>query len=498
MKSLPQSIASPKRTISQAIHPYANYHPNSKSNGHLNQEQEKIGRNDGTNNVTIYSSAFAGRHHVVGCTSNGVISVWNIRQSFIDLGNTWKEEGRCIDDDDGLGGGDERSRKRYFDQCHQFGDNDNTSRRRQDEPILCVLVDPPPSTRNTRHIPNSRVLYDVQFLPNTYSSHSLLVVSGDPGVVIYKWSDFERAIRQIEDTSHNSEEDRPRSPPIVDIRPLTRFLPHPSPAETIEINSTAYDGFQNLLYGAAGDGFGCYQWDLESETLLGTFGGYGVGRIEANRGHGDYLHVVKTVAEGSSGGVMTGAEDGTMGFWNGKERKLIQMVKIQSTMDKNKRFVTGQSSNRTFMSNTSTIWNNGSNLWISSMDTNGNWLAVSGGAENVNNGIAGRSSAVPSTSGFMTIWHLPTRSFTSGCVTRESINTVACNPSLDLFVTGGNEGRISYWEATKTTRVGRSWCTPSATYDISVLPESGIMVAGGSGGLLDCFVDQIKVSQLRF
>lgn len=352
------------------------------------------------------------------------------------------------------------------------------------------------------------------------------MVSGDPGVVIYKWSDFERAIRQIEDTSHNSEEDRPRSPPIVDIRPLTRFLPHPSPAETIEINSTAYDGFQNLLYGAAGDGFGCYQWDLGSETLLGTFGGYGGGRIEANRGHGDYLHVVKTVAEGSSGGVMTGAEDGTMvsllvfvsrilniahavynkvsnpltnqGFWNGKERKLIQMVKIQSTMDKNKRFVTGQSSNRTFMSNASTIWNNGSNLWISSMDTNGNWLAVSGGAENGNNGIAGRSSALPATSGFMTIWHLPTRSFTSGCVTRESINTVAYNPSLDLFVTGGNEGRISYWEATKTTRVGRSWCTPSATYDISVSPESGIMVAGGSGGLLDCFVDKIKVSQLRF
>lgn len=55
------------------------------------------------------------------------------------------------------------------------------------------------------------------------------------------------------------------------------------------------------MYAASGDGFGCYQWDLETEQLLGTFG-RGKGH------HSDYLHVVKVV----DGGVITGGEDGKM------------------------------------------------------------------------------------------------------------------------------------------------------------------------------------------
>jgi hypothetical protein len=337
------------------------------------------------------------------------------------------------------------------------------------------------------------VLYDVQFVQNS-NSEKLLIVSGDPGVIIYKWSDFGRAIQAIKDQHTTDFESLPNETPIIDITPITSFHPHPFPAENIEINSTSYDSINNLLYGAAGDGFGCYQWDLDTQKLLGTFGG-SVGGRGMNKGHADYLHVVKTLSDGV---VITGGEDGNLGFWNGKERKLIQMYNIQSTMDNKKALVSGQSSNRGFLSNTSTTWNNGSRLWVSSMDTNGNWLSLCGGAENGNNSLAGRSSSAPATSGFMTLWHLPTRSFTSGCVTRESINAVAYNPYLDLFVTGANEGRISYWDPTKAARVGRAWCTPSSTYALSVSPKSGLMVAGGCGGMLDCFVDRIKVSELRY
>lgn len=186
----------------------------------------------------------------------------------------------------------------------------------------------------------------------------------------------------------------------------------------------------------------------------------------------------------------------TKGFWNGHERKLIELYDIQSTMDKNKQLVTGQSTNRGFLNNSS-IWSNGCNLWVSSIEPNGNWLAVGGGAEYGHNGITARSSSMPATTGFLTTWHLPTRSFTSGCVTRESINAIVYNPSLDMLVTGANEGRISYWESTSTKRVGRAWCSASATYALAVSLESSKMVAGGCGGVVDCFVDRVRISQLR-
>lgn len=195
--------------------------------------------------------------------------------------------------------------------------------------------------------------------------------------------------------------------------------------------------------------------------------------------------------------MMTGGEDGNMSFWDGKNRKLIETMNIQSIMDTNKDFVTYDTtcSSRSF-SNSSASWNSGSHLWVSSMDTNGNFLSVCGGAESANNIIASRSG--PSSSGFMTLWHLPTRTFTSGGVTRESLNTVACNSSLDCFVSGGNEGRISFWEAATMTRSGRSWSTPPTTYTIAVDPEFNLMVVGGSGGTLDCFADRVKISQLQF
>ena len=165
-------------------------------------------------------------------------------------------------------------------------------------------------------------------------------------------------------------------------------------------------------------------------------------------------------------------------------------------MESDKQLVTGQLSNKGFLSNSS-VWNSGSSLWISSIQSQGDWLAVVGGAEHGHNGITARSSSLPATSGFMTMWHLPTRTFTSGCVTRESINTIAYNPALHLYVTGANEGRISYFESTSGKRIGRAWCSTPATYTISISSASGMMIAGGCGGVLDCFEDRVRVSQLR-
>ena len=372
--------------------------------------------------------------------------------------------------------------------------------------------------------PNNKVLYDLQFIKASNGDY-LLVASGDPGIVIYKWAHFEAAIDAALDESESSgsvltpkkakcQDPQPPIQQTGELKPISTFKPYPSPdmsfGGSVEINSTSYSR-HGILYGAAGDSFGCYQWDLATETLLGTFGGasrFGNG----GGGHRDYLHVVKAIAnnEGTTQYVITGGEDGNMGMWDGKTRRLVEMWNIQSVMEKKKDLVvasynTSSTSNnsRSFMtsSSLSTLpWNNGTNVWVSSMDTtnNGNWLAVCGGAENTNNNsLTSRSSSSPNTSGFMTLWHLPTRTFTSGCVTRESLSTVLYNDALDSFVSGGNEGRISFWDSTTMVRSGRSWCTPPATYTISCDKELNTMVVGGSGGILDCFLERVKVSQLQ-
>ncbi|KAL7530262.1 hypothetical protein ACHAWF_003306 [Thalassiosira exigua] len=454
-----------KRKFFQRQDPYAkHYHPHKLLR--RGDDAAELFWKSSSSTCTVYGSAWSpphrgNRRYIVACTSNGCIAVWGHRSH---SNQTWSSR------DDG---GEKKSGPAA--------------------PLFVVRV----GGEGRSHL----VLYDLKFIRT--NNEDLLVVSGDPGVLLYKWRDFEAVIdaRDGRDCTTaakpkcqdpQNKKQSSRQGPFVEIDPVATFQPHPSPAasfgEPIEINSTSFIEQDGTLFGAAGDVFGCYRWDLATETLLGTFGG--ASRYDGG-GHRDYLHVVKALPEEASGGsrvVVTGGEDGNMGFWDGKTGKMIEMVNVQSVMDKNKNLLTSNASasntNRGFMSNSSSSW-------VSSMDANGDWLAVCGGVESANNSITARSG--PNSSGFLALWHLPSRKFTSGSVTRESLNAVVYNPSLDSFVTGGNEGRISFWEPTTLVRSGRSWCTPPSTYTISVGPS---MLVGGVGGTLDCFVDRVKVSQM--
>ena len=492
----PLSVGAAKRKFFHCHDPYVKYHTTTKSSNKT--KETNIPSKKGQ--CTIYGSAFSPlsrghKRYFVACTSDGCIVVWDRQQTSHSQDLTSEKPGskepilRC-----------EYLLALFCSRLYLPSNISQFSQLIYSVPVCSSESKP------------SSVLYDLQFVETSNGEH-LLVVSGEPGVLIYSWAHFEAAIETIIDGSNGISPHKkpkcqdpipPKSP--NEITPITTFQAHPSPGGAVEINSASYDKSNNILFGAAGDAFGCYQWDMTTEQLVGTFRG----------GHRDYLHVVKTIpsVDGSSRYVLTGGEDGNLGWWDGKDRKLIEMMDMQSIMDKSKELITcdnaatAPSTTRGFMGTSTTLWNNSSNLWVSSMEANGNWLAVCGGAETNSTTSSGSSMMMASRStnpsnnsgGFMSLFHLPTRTLTSGCITRENLNTVAYNTSLDCFVTGGNEGRVSFWESTSSmARSGRAWCTPPATYTIAIddtEPNNG-MIVGGSGGTLDCFVDRVKVSQLQ-
>ena len=364
-----------------------------------------------SSSCTIYGSAFSpqqqGNTYLVACTSSGLICVW-----------------------DSKGGA-------------------------TTEPIIRVEA--------------YKVLYDVQFIES--SGDTLLVVSGDPGILVYKWSMFLNAM----DDNYNDGN-------VVQLEPITKFKPHQSPSdEPIEINCTSYSAVDGMLYGGAGDAFGCYQFDLQSEKLVGTFGGAG----NRCKGHSDYLHDVLSIPIHNNL-VLTAGEDGAIALWDGKERKLIEMIDVQNTMNKNKHSVSWQIQQNKGFGSTQP-----NNLWVSSMESKGDWLAAVGGSESGNSLRSGPNLAA----GFMATWHLPTRTFNSGCVTRESYNAITYNQHLDSFVSGGNDGRVTFWDSATGACTGRSGCTSSSVYALSCNAASSMMTVGGTGGSLDCFTERVNASK---
>ena len=370
----------------------------------------KISRPSSSTSCTIYCSAFSptisGKSYVVACTSNGLICVW---------------DSKC-------------------------GSSD---------PIIRVAA----STAD-------KVLYDVQFID--CKRENLLVVSGDPGTLIYKWSAFLSAIDSQEQFTNGN----------VFLEPITNFIPHPSPSGPVEFNCASYSAVDGMLYAGAGDAFGCYKFDLGTEKLVGTFG----------RGsHSDYLHDVMSLPNHNKL-VLTAGEDGAIAFWDSNEMQLIEKINIQDTLNKNKHSVTRQQNNG--FGSTQQL-GNVSKSWVSSMDRKGDWLVAVGGSESGNILRSG-----PSSSGFMSIFHLPTRTFNAGCITRESYNAVTYNHHLDSFVSGGNDGQIAFWDSSTGMCTGRAGCSSSLIYALSCNTAQSTMLAGGTGGALNCFIDRIKTSNL--
>ena len=111
---------------------------------------------------------------------------------------------------------------------------------------------------------------------------------------------------------------------IIEMKPHATLKPYPNPYNantqnnksnsSVEMNSTSYDKINNYLYGAAGDVFGCYQYDLGTSQLIRTLNHCHSANVSADSNNSsnnqlDYLHVVKVV---DTGKVATAGESGAM------------------------------------------------------------------------------------------------------------------------------------------------------------------------------------------
>jgi len=248
--------------------------------------------------------------------------------------------------------------------------------------------------------------------------------------------------------------------------------------------------------------------------------------------HTDYLHTIQVLggAGATNHGLVTGGEDGRVGFFDGKTRSLIDMLDCKEIMLARPSSTSSDSSSTIACGSNEVrdpVWTHGTSLHVSSLlcPINGgeNWLVAGGGAETPNpttssthtsrpnnhqaivtrGGMSGEASPYSPSSvplsgtqqpqhdtGFVAQIHLPTRTLSSARATRESINDLAFHPGDGgKIVSVGNDGVVSYWNASNVShgRVRRADLSTPCAYAVSVNEANMLMAVGGVGNCIDCF-----------
>jgi len=298
-------------------------------------------------------------------------------------------------------------------------------------------------------------LFSIEF--QIIDSRIYLLVSGYDGILMYDWRD----ILAQHQTFILKDERKPTR--IISVNPVRKFSPYPSPrCGLAEVNTFSVDNRNKLLYGACGDMYGCYQWDLETRTLLTTLKG----------GHDNYLHSVKVVQDGSSV-VLTGGEDGKMGVWSGKSGgcELIDVINISEKL-KIKQQIQSKKKNH--------AWISGIDIHNNNTNTDARWASICGGVE---------SNHQKSHSGYLMLYNLPTRTISSSVLTRECPQYVLHDDINDRTVTVGNESVLSYWSAFDNKKRDRVWCSTPSGYCVAINKHNGLTAVGGVGCKVDGFSD---------
>lgn len=279
----------------------------------------------------------------------------------------------------------------------------------------------------------SGALYSIQFFDS--DQKTFMFVCGDEGVWGYDWKHWLQFLEGNTSVAPNV---------------WIHCKPNPSPYNgAVEINDFDFSG--KFIFGAAGDAFGGYKWDMETQKLLANY-------PSAKRG---YLHTIKCMENGT---VLMGGEDRVMGIWDSHHDTLIDNVDLKLSIEMNPSLVRRESNTVTWDANT--------NLWISHIHSlSDNWWTVCGGTAKGG--------------GHLTCWHAPTRSLVAGCMTRETPQFACSSPTS--LVTVADEGVVSHWSQPQLERKHRVWCSPPSSFAVTLREKDNKLAVGGVGNHVDIF-----------
>lgn len=328
-----------------------------------------------TSSTIVFGLCFFGSRFLVGCSNRGQIIIWKIPLS--------SKDGATLID---------------FDP----------------NPVLVF------SLRDC----NKTCLYSIQFI-EPVGSNSILAVSGDGGIYFVNWTD--QIAPFLEESAMKPET------LVIDV--LKQFRPHASSLEKsgiVEVNDFVVD--QDAVYGAAGDAFGCYKWNLERGDLVATY----------NPKRTSYLH---TVCKSGAHSILFGGEDGTLELWDSKADKHVHS------------------------------WALGG--WVGASAVSNDWWHVGGGASD-------------QAQGFAASIHGPTRSLVTNKNTPERIQYMLHDSSTLYSV--GSDSFLSRWRDPCTLRQRqKAWCHTPSAFAIAVSGDN--IAVAGEGPTVDIFDKSVPLCQ---
>ncbi|GAX18096.1 hypothetical protein FisN_25Hh073 [Fistulifera solaris] len=293
-------------------------------------------------------------------------------------------------------------------------------------------------------------LYSLKMQRDT--EHTWLIVGGDGGVWLLDWND-------VQDALNNSS----TLPPKHHHFPL-----HPSPHETaIEVNDTC---FQNgCLFGAAGDDFGCYKWDVAIGKLITTY-------------PSKFLQTLTLVPNTNL--LLTGGEEGVLNLWDTQQDHRVDQLEIP---------VPSSNASTNPIEKRGALPINFQTRLTCSIARDENWWIIGGERSHARNL---RQQSVSDKSGFLATFHGPTRSIVSQLELRETPQKLAFGDNnKNILISVANESYVSHFQnPLALENPERVWCHAPSVFAAAV-SEQGILAVAGVGSTIDLYRNQTELIQ---
>jgi len=399
-----------------------------------------------SSDATVFGLAFVDPDYLVACTAAGEVCVWKLQLlPAAETAALSSSEGNDDDDDD-----DDANAEFSIHHDHQKSKQISSNR----SPVLRLKV-------------SESSLYACQWIqrPTNNNNNSWLVVSGDDGVMLLDWeTDILPLIAvQQEEVKHKE--------PVIQYSGKFRAHLKAFPSafeESIEVNDFVVSG--NHLFGAAGDAFGCYKWDIENEKVVRNY---------KEKGNTGYLHTAELLPDTNL--LLFGGEDGILSMWDVSTDHPVERFDLNRTSsEETSKPPSAQRRRR----NNSTAGSSSSDesCWISSCKARDeNWWTVAGGCSHAG--------------GFVSTFHRPTRSMVSTVSTREAPQQLAFyhEKSSSTLLSVANESFVSHWNnplslsSFDKPQRQRVYCNQASAYAVTVSPDAKRIAVGGVGSVVDIF-----------